>query len=147
MNVGVVGARSVGKTTLINRLANEPVHILEPPTILTEYRRVLYKDVVITWWDIVHAPPVQMDLLVYVTRDADPSLLEEYPALPTFVANLSHRPVPFCAPWRTFRVCSLSTDGVDELLTCILSYSKSTRTRAKGRRRRRTGSQCARVLF
>ena len=147
MNVGVVGPRSAGKTTLIHRLSNEPVHILEPPTILTEYRRVLYDDIVIIWWDIVHPPPVHMDLLVYVTRDPDPEPLKAYPPLPTFVANLSPLPVNFNAPWRTFRVCNLSTEGIEPLLKGILSYSKSNRTRAQGRRRRPIDSRSARVYF
>ena len=70
-----------------------------------------------------------MDVILFVTKDNDYSMLENYPPLPTWVAMVEcDIKIPFCAPHRVFKISNMSKNGIDKLFMSILTHYISNQT-------------------
>ena len=120
MHVGVLGKKGVGKTSIIHRILYDTFSLIYKQTYLTEYYST---DIGITFWDIVQKPKQKMDILLFVTKDNDYTLLEKYPPLPIWVAIVEKDvDIHFCASHRVFEVSNMSKHGIHDLFMSILKY-------------------------
>ena len=120
MNIGVIGGKKIGKTSLIHRLLYDSFSLIYIPTHLTEYYST---NIGLTFWDIIQKPRVPMDILIFLIKDNDYSLLKKFPPTPTWVAIVeSDVDVLFCASHRVFHISNMSKSGINDLFMSILKF-------------------------